>query len=93
MPDESGHTTQKVALGFLLGLILSVVCFVIAVVVGMNLRARHDWVFPLLNAIALVVVSLFALRKYNESGIARGAVIALCLVFLVNAICGIVYMH
>lgn len=70
MPDESGHTTQKVALGFLLGLILSVVCFVIAVVVGMNLRARHDWVFPLLNAIALVVVSLFALRKYNESGIA-----------------------
>jgi hypothetical protein len=52
-----------------------------------------DWVFPLLNAVMLVLVSLFALRKYKESGLARGTVIALCLVFLVNAICGIVYMH
>jgi 1,4-dihydroxy-2-naphthoate octaprenyltransferase len=93
MPDESVHSTQKVALGFLLGLILSAACFVIAVVVGMNLHSRHDWVFPLLNAVALILVSLYAVSKYRESGIARGTVIALSLVFLVNAICGIGWMH
>jgi heme/copper-type cytochrome/quinol oxidase subunit 4 len=93
MPDESVHSTQKVVLGFILGLILSAICFVIAVVVGMTLGSRHSWVFPLLNAIALILVSLYALSKYNESGIARGTVIALSLVFLVNAICGIGWMH
>jgi hypothetical protein len=93
MPDESVHSTPKVKLGFLWGLILGAVCFVISVVVGMNLGPRHNWVFPLLNAIALVLASLLALRKYNESGIARGTVIALSLVFLVNAICGIGWMH
>ena len=74
MPDESVHSTGKVALGFFLGLILSAVCFVIAVVVGMNLGSRLNWVFPLLNAIALLLASLLALRKYNESGVARGTV-------------------
>jgi hypothetical protein len=44
MSDDNVHSTQKVALGFILGLIVSALCFVIAVVVGMNLRARHDWV-------------------------------------------------
>ena len=80
MPDESVHSTQKVVLGFILGLILSGICFVIAVVVGMTLGSRHSWVFPLLNAIALILVSLYALSKYNESGIARGTVIDLSLV-------------
>ena len=89
MPDESVHSTQKVALGFILGLALSAACFVIAVFVGVTLRSRHSWVFPLLNAIALILVSLYAIREYKESGIARGTVIALSLVFLVNAICGI----
>jgi hypothetical protein len=92
MPDESIHSTRKVALGFLLGLILSAVCFVITVSVGLTLRSRH-WVFPLLNAILLILASIAALSKYNESGIARGTVIALSLVFLVNAICGIGWMH
>jgi heme/copper-type cytochrome/quinol oxidase subunit 4 len=93
MPDESIHSTQKVALGFLLGLILSALCFVIAVVVGMSLGARRNWVFPLVNAVALILVSLYAVSKYHESGIARGTVIALSLVFLVNAICGIGWVH
>lgn len=93
MPDESVHSTKKVALGFILGLIISAVCFVIAVNVGVALKSRHNWVFPLLNATALILVSLYALSKYKESGIARGTVIALSLVFLVNAICGIGWMR
>lgn len=93
MSDDSVHSTKKVALGFMLGLILSALCFVIAVGVGLALSSRHAWVFPLLNAVALILVSLFALSKYNESGIARGTVIALSLVFLVNAICGIGWVH
>jgi hypothetical protein len=93
MQDESVHSTQKVVLGFLLGLILSVGCFVITVFVGMSLGSRHNWVFPLLNAIALILVGLYTVRKYHESGVARGTVIALSLVFLVNAICGIGWMH
>jgi heme/copper-type cytochrome/quinol oxidase subunit 4 len=93
MSDESVHSTKKVALGFILGLLLSAICFVGAVGVGLALGTRHNWVFPLLNAVALVLVSVYALSKYNESGIARGTVIALCLVFLVNAICGIGWMH
>jgi len=93
MPDESAGSTRKVVLGFLLGLILSAVCFVITVGVGLTLRSRHNWVFPLLNAILLILASITALNKYNESGIARGTVIALSLVFLVNAICGIGWMH
>jgi hypothetical protein len=66
---------------------------VIAVVVAMALGFRQNWSFPLLNAVALILVSLYALSKYNESGIARGTVIALSLVFPVNAICGIGWMH
>jgi hypothetical protein len=93
MPDENVHSTQKVALVFLLGLILSAACFMIAVSVGLALKSRHNWVFPLLNAIALMLVSLYALSKYKESGIARGTVLALSLVFLVNAICGIGWNH
>jgi hypothetical protein len=93
MPDESVHSTPKIVLGFALGLIVSAACFVIAVSVGIALRSRHNWVFPLLNAIALSLASIIAWSKYHESGIARGAVIALCLVFLVNAICGIGWMH
>ena len=93
MPDESAASTRKVVLGFFLGLILGAICFVIAIVVGTNLGSRHNWVFPLLNAIALILVSLYAMSKYRESGIARGTVIALSLVFLLNAICGIAWMH
>ncbi len=93
MPDESAHSTPKVGLGFILGLALSALCFVIAAYVGMALRSRHLWVLPLLNAIALILATLSAFRKYNESSIARGMVIALSLVFLVNAICGIAWMH
>jgi hypothetical protein len=48
---------------------------------------------PLLNAIMLILATLSAFSKYEESGIARGMVIALSLVFLVNAICGIAWMH
>ena len=77
MPDESLHSNRKVALGFILGLILSAGCFAIAVEVGLALRPRHNWVFPLLNAIALILASLYSLSKYHESGIARGTVIAL----------------
>jgi uncharacterized membrane protein YjdF len=93
MPDESVRSTQKVALGFILGLALSAICFVIAAYVGMALRSRHLWLLPLLNAIVLILATLSAFSKYNESGIARGMVIALSLVFLVNAICGIGWMH
>jgi hypothetical protein len=93
MPDESAHSTEKIVLGFVLGLVLGAGCFVIAAVVGLSLGSRHNWMFPLLNAIALVLVCLYALRKYHESGIARGTVIALSLVFLVNAICGMGWMR
>jgi hypothetical protein len=93
MPDESVHSTQKVVLGLVLGLILSGICFAIAVGVGMALQPRQGWVFPLLNAIVLILVSLYSVSKYNESGIARGTVIALSAVFLLNAICGIGWMH
>lgn len=95
MPDESVHSTDRVVLGFILGLLLSAACFVITVLIGLQLFPRQDqWgVFPLLNAIVLVLASLYALRKYNESGVARGTVIALSLVFLVNAICGIGWIH
>ena len=81
------------ALGFGLGLIGGILCFAITVVVGMTFQSKHGWVFPLLNAIALILAGIIALRNYNESGVARGAVIALSLVFLLNAICGIAFMR
>ena len=93
MSEVRQQSALKVALGFGLGLIGGALCFAITVVVGLTFQSRHGWVFPLLNAIALMLAGIIALRNYNESGVARGAVIALSLVFLLNAICGIAFMH
>ncbi len=41
MPDESVHSTQKVVLGFILGLILSGICFVIAAQLGLPTSKRN----------------------------------------------------
>jgi hypothetical protein len=93
MYDEEPNPTGKIMLGFLLGLALAFACFTVSVITMLTIRIRQDWIFPLLNAIMLAVAGVVALRYYKQSGLARGCVIALALVFALNTICGVTYLH
>jgi hypothetical protein len=94
MPDENeAMRPGRIALGVVLGFVLGAVCFVIAICVGLAIGSPHQWIFPLLNAFLLAGAFLLALKNYSDSGLARGIVIALSLVFILNTICGIVYIR
>lgn len=84
---------MQVILGFLFGVVISLVCLFLAIVLGWNLGAKRGWVFPLLNAIGLIVAGFVALRRMRESSYALGIVIALALAFILNTVCGAFYMH
>jgi len=89
--DEPRIRGIDLFLGFLIGLGIGVGCFVMTLVLAMNIPGMGGWPFPVLNGAALMVAGYFAARNFNESGMARarGVVIALSLVFLLNGICGV----
>jgi hypothetical protein len=91
IPDAKAFSVlSRVIPGFLRGLLISLGCFVAAILLGSS--GRQSWIIPLLNAPALAVVGIVALRSRDESGLATGAGIAFALVFFINAICGVSFL-
>jgi uncharacterized membrane protein YccC len=86
-PEGNRPSTGEVILGFLLGILASLLCLFFCVFLGSTLGGR-PWTFPVINGLALVGVGIMALRKVRESSYALGVVIAVSLMFLLNAACG-----
>jgi hypothetical protein len=69
-----------------LGIALAFGCVVLTFFVGMTLQSRHVWVYPLLNAIALIGVGIGAIRQRHESIYADGVLIALAIALLLDGV-------
>jgi hypothetical protein len=83
-PESSPRSIHQVALGFLLGILVCVGCLFFSILLGAALRVRHTWIFPVLNAIALIASGLVALRNANKSSYPEGVLIAVSVAFILN---------
>jgi len=90
-PQHNPRTLQ-VFLGFLLGVVIDLVCFFLSVMMGSALAFRGAWLYSALNAVGLIASGIIALRHFRESSYAQGVVIALSLGLLLDAACG-VFLH
>ena len=84
-PKKPARFNLQVFLGFLLGIVASLGCLFLAIFFGQFFEQRGRWIYPAINAVALIVVGIFALRRVRESDLALGAVIALSLALLFDA--------
>ena len=73
-PEKSSRSNLHVFLGFLLGIVASLLCLFVAIFLGVLVQGRN-WIFPLIDAMALVFVGMFVLRKARQSSPAAGALI------------------
>jgi|SRR5581483_3729473 len=89
---QQSRSTIQVLLGFLLGIVASLLCLFLAIFLGSTLRTRHTWLFPLFNAIGLVLLGIVAAKNARQSGYAAGAVIALSLALLLDGVCAAVIL-
>ena len=91
-PEKPARSGIQVLLGFLLGIVASLGCLFLAIFLGFMTRG-HEWVFPLFNAIALILVGIIALKNARESSYALGAVIALSIALLLDGACAVAFLR
>jgi len=89
-PEKPPRSNLHVFLGFLLGIVASLGCLFLAIFLG-SLTTAGNWIYPTLEAIALIVIGIAAARKVPESSLALGAVIAVSLVLLLDGICAVTF--
>jgi hypothetical protein len=82
-PENNPRSILQVALGFLLGILVCVGCLFFSILLAAVLRVRL-WMFPVLNAIALVASGLVALRNASKSSYPEGVLIAVSVAFILN---------
>jgi uncharacterized membrane protein YccC len=92
-PEKTPRSTIEVILGFLLGVVISLACLFAAIFLGAMIYPRHSWLFPVLNALGLILAGIVALRHMKESTYALGIVISLSLAFLLNTACGVAFLR
>jgi hypothetical protein len=93
-PTESNpRSTIQVLLGILLGILVSLGCLFFSVFLGSALGLRREWMFPVLNALALVASGIIALRQWRESSYAQGILIAVSVALLLDAACGMALLR
>jgi FtsH-binding integral membrane protein len=86
-PEKPPASNIQVFLGFLLGIVASLGGLFLAIFLGALVKTG-GWIYPTINAIALVGVGILAARRVRESSFARGALIALSLALLLNVVYG-----
>ena len=85
-PDNKPRSTLRAVLGFLLGTLVCISCLFFSILLGGALGLRHAWMFPTLNAIALVASGMLALRKAHKSSYSEGVLIAVSVAFILNVL-------
>ena len=78
--------------GMLLGLVIGLACIAVDFVIG-SATMRRPFLLPVANAIVLIVAATFAIKRVHDGGWGRGLLISLSLVFILNAICGIILIR
>ncbi|MGA2103001.1 MAG: hypothetical protein ABSG34_17970 [Candidatus Sulfotelmatobacter sp.] len=91
-PEKPSRSTIQVFLGFLLGVLGSLVFLFFAIPLGGIFGSGHTWLFPVFNAIGLIVAIVIALREVRESSYALGFVIALSLALLLDGACAVAFL-
>ena len=89
-PEKSSRSNLHVFLGFLLGIVASLLCLFVAIFLGALMQGRM-WIYPMINAIALIFVGMFAMRRARQSSLAEGALISLSVALLLDAGCAALY--
>ena len=84
-PKKPARFNLQVFLGFLLGVVASLGSLFLAIFFGQALEQHGRWIYSAINAVALIGVGIFALRRVRESDLALGAVMALSLALLFDA--------
>ena len=84
-PEKPPRSNLQLFLGFLLGVVASLGCLFLALFFGKAFEQHGSWIYPAINAIALILVGIFALKRVRESSLALGAVIALSLALVLDA--------
>ena len=88
-PAKPPRSTLQAFVGFLLGIGLALGCLALAFFVGITLQTRYVWVYPLLDAIALIAVGIAAMRRRHQSSYADGVLIALSIALLLDGVCAV----
>jgi hypothetical protein len=91
-PQNNPNSTLQVFLGFLLGVLIDLVCFFLSIMLGFTVALHQAWLYSVFNAVGLLAAGIVALRHFRESSYAQGVVIALSLGLLLDAACG-VFLH
>jgi hypothetical protein len=90
-PPNHQSSTLQIFLGFLLGVVIDLGCFILSIMLGFTLALRQTWLFSAINAFGLMAAGIIALRHVRESSYAQGVVIALSLALLLAAACGVYF--
>jgi hypothetical protein len=87
-PEKPPRSNVQVLLGFVLGIAASLLCLFLAIFLGSLFKAGN-WIYPTIEAIALIGIGIFAARRVPESSLALGVVIALSLALLLDGVCAV----
>lgn len=88
-PDKSPRSHLQVLLGFFLGCVIAVVCLFLSIFLGLALSVRREWLFPTLNAVALISAGAVCLKHARRSSYAAGMVIGLSVALLLDGACAV----
>jgi len=90
---EKPRSPLQVLQGFLLGVVASLGCLFLTIFLAGNFASRRAWIYPALNAVALILVGVIAIRHIRESSYALGTVIALALALVVDAAFAVAFLR
>lgn len=79
------RSNVQIVLGFLLGVVASLLFLFLAMFLASTLGPRRSWTEFVFEAIALVLAGALALKNYRRSSFAVGLTIAFLLALVVDA--------
>jgi hypothetical protein len=82
--SRKSRFNMQAVLGFLLGVVASLLCLFFSMFVGSTLGPSHSRMAPVFTGIGVAVVALVAFRNARRSSFALGAAIALGITLLLD---------
>jgi len=89
---KNSRSTLQVFLGFLLGVVIDLVCFIFSIRLGFAVGLHQTWLYSAFNTLGLIGVEYGRVTHFRESSYTQAVVIARSLGLLLDAACG-VFLH
>ena len=89
MPHTLPHRRRfnvQLILGFLLGIVASLLCLFFSMFLGSTLAPQHARMYPVFTGIAVAALGLIAFKNARSSSFASGVLIASALALLLDAL-------